>query len=256
MYLKYVVQTDKNISTQANDVIIHGMHFHDIAPHSSGRNIMGASGNLVRLGKVDGDAVRMVGCSKIWIDHNKFYKSEDGLVDVTLESTNITISNNWFLDHDKVMLLGHDDKFFLDRKMKVTVAFNRFGPNTNQRCPRVRYGYAHVVNNLYDGWGIYAIGGSMNPKIRSEGNLFIASKSGNKEVTWRGGVSKNGGRKWNWRSIDDKFINGAFFDATGRGVEKPNYNRDQKFQVGKADQVRALTKDAGALKCSTRSKYC
>ena len=39
---------------------------------------------------------------------------------------------------------------------------------------RVRFGYAHVVNNDYEPWGIYAIGGSMHPAIRSEGNRFLA----------------------------------------------------------------------------------
>lgn len=46
---------------------------------------------------------------------------------------------------------------------------------------RIRYGYAHVANNLYQGWTQYAIGGSMNPSVKSEANLFIASKS--KQVT-------------------------------------------------------------------------
>lgn len=40
---------------------------------------------------------------------------------------------------------------------------------------RVRYGYAHVANNRYDKWIMYAIGGSANPTILSEGNYFVAS---------------------------------------------------------------------------------
>lgn len=47
---------------------------------------------------------------------------------------------------------------------------------------RVRHGYAHVANNLYQGWTQYAIGGSSNPSIKSEANYFIAPKSGKKEV--------------------------------------------------------------------------
>lgn len=39
---------------------------------------------------------------------------------------------------------------------------------------RVRFGYAHVVNNKYDEWKMYAIGGSANPTILSEGNFYIA----------------------------------------------------------------------------------
>lgn len=39
---------------------------------------------------------------------------------------------------------------------------------------RVRFGYAHVVNNKYDQWQMYAIGGSANPTILSEGNFYNA----------------------------------------------------------------------------------
>ncbi|KAG0460824.1 hypothetical protein HPP92_021121 [Vanilla planifolia] len=142
-----------------HDVIIHGLHFY---------------GNRAATAGTDGDAIRLVGSRKVWIDHNTLYAGEDGLVDVTRGSTDITVSNNWFHDHNKVMLLGHDDGFLEDRNMRVTVVFNRFGPNCSQRMPRIRHGYAHVANNLYDGWVKYAIGGSMNPKVKSEANLFIA----------------------------------------------------------------------------------
>jgi pectate lyase len=42
---------------------------------------------------------------------------------------------------------------------------------------RCRFGYFHVVNNDYDGWGLYAIGGSAGPTILSQGNRFRASGS-------------------------------------------------------------------------------
>lgn len=51
---------------------------------------------------------------------------------------------------------------------------------------RIRHGYAHVANNLYQGWGLYAIGGSMNPSVKSQGNLFIALEAGTKEVNKNG----------------------------------------------------------------------
>ena len=50
---------------------------------------------------------------------------------------------------------------------------------------RIRHGYAHVANNMYNGWAQYAIGGSMNPSVKSEANLFIAPKSGSKEVKFK-----------------------------------------------------------------------
>ncbi|KMT05005.1 hypothetical protein BVRB_7g171650 [Beta vulgaris subsp. vulgaris] len=166
---------------KVSNVIIHGLRIHHCRSQPAG-SVMGPGSKLIPLSKTDGDAIRLLGSTKVWIDHNTLYRSEDGLIDVTLGSTNITISNNWFRDHDKVMLLGHDDDFKDDKNMKVTVVYNRFGPNCHQRMPRVRHGYAHVTNNLYLGWEIYAIGGSMNPSIKSESNLFVAPKSGSKEV--------------------------------------------------------------------------
>ncbi|KAK1304993.1 putative pectate lyase 2 [Acorus calamus] len=236
-----------------NNVIIHGLQIHHCRSQPAGQ-VMGPGRKIVDFGGLDGDAIRLVGSSKIWIDHNTLYQSEDGLLDVTRKSTGVTISNNWFRDHDKVMLLGHDDSFVQDRNMRVTIVFNRFGPNCNQRMPRVRHGYAHVANNLYDGWGNYAIGGSMNPSIKSEANFFIAPQTNKKEVTWRldDGDSKTQSR---WKSVSDVFMNGAFFKQTGSGGgEGPAYNREQRFRVTGARAVRALTRSSGALRCSSRNR--
>ena len=116
-------------------MIIHGLQFHHIRSKPPGP-VMEPEGELTHMAGVDGDAIRLVAASKVWIDHNTLYACEDGLLDVTRGSTGITVSNNWFRDHDKVMLLGHDDDYLEDRRMSVTVAFNRFGPNCQQRMPR------------------------------------------------------------------------------------------------------------------------
>ncbi|KAM7471019.1 hypothetical protein LguiA_009202 [Lonicera macranthoides] len=213
--------------------------------------VMGPDAKIVNLGRVDADAIRMVTSSKIWIDHNTLYNCKDGLIDVTRGSTDITISNNWFRKQDKVMLLGHDDGFLRDKNMKVTVAFNHFGPGCRQRMPRIRHGYAHVVNNLYQGWGLYAIGGSMNPSVKSQANLFIASESGNKEITWRQSDKKD--VSWNFRSVEDAFENGAHFDQTGGG-RRPNYTPEQVFKVADARTVRSIMRNSGALRCTKISR--
>ncbi|KAI3751712.1 hypothetical protein L2E82_22803 [Cichorium intybus] len=56
----------------------------------------------------------------------------------------------------------------------VTFAFNHFGKGLIQRMPRCRHGYFHVVNNDFTEWKMYAIGGSANPTINSQGNRYIA----------------------------------------------------------------------------------
>lgn len=39
---------------------------------------------------------------------------------------------------------------------------------------RCRHGYFHVVNNDYTHWEMYAIGGSAEPTINSQGNRYLA----------------------------------------------------------------------------------
>lgn len=79
----------------------------------------------------------------------------------------------------QVMLLGATDAFPQDSIMQVTVAFNRFGKGLIQRMPRCRWGFFHVVNNDYSHWQMYAIGGSANPTIISQGNRFKAANNPN-----------------------------------------------------------------------------
>ena len=85
----------------------------------------------------------------------------------------------------QAILLGASDTFTEDKKMQVTVAFNRFDKGLVQRMPCVRFGFAHVVNNDYNQWEMYAIGGLQGPTILSQGNRFFASNNQNtKEVMY------------------------------------------------------------------------
>eukprot|EP01018_Ginkgo_biloba_P007365 Gb_37157 [translate_table: standard] len=136
------------------NIIVHSFHIHDCSPNVQGNVILSES---LDDKNVDGDAIFVVTSKHIWIDHNTLSHYFDGLVDVTLASIVVSISNNYFLNHDKVlMMLGHNDDFIIDKDMKVTVAYNYFGP-----ALLCRHGYMHVE---------YAIGGRMNPTIKSEGN--------------------------------------------------------------------------------------
>jgi pectate lyase len=46
--------------------------------------------------------------------------------------------------------------------------------NPNHESCRCRHGYFHVVNNDYTHWEMYAIGGSAEPTINSQGNRYNA----------------------------------------------------------------------------------
>ncbi|VAI44235.1 unnamed protein product [Triticum turgidum subsp. durum] len=162
----------------------------------------------------DGDGVSIFGARDVWVDRCTLEDCADGLVDVIAASTGVTVSNCLLTNHNKAMLLGHNDGYEDDRAMRVTVAFNRFGPGLVQRMPRCRFGVFHVVNNDYVNWGKYAIGGSASPTILSRGNRFCAGKK--KEVTKRDGdPPKSEWQKWNWISDGDLMFNGAFFTASG-----------------------------------------
>lgn len=81
------------------------------------------------------------------------------------------------------MLLGADATHSEDKAMKVTLAYNKFVEGCIQRMPRCRWGLTQVVNNDFEKWGEYAIGGSNEPTILSQGNKYVAPDGANyKEV--------------------------------------------------------------------------
>ncbi|PHU25070.1 hypothetical protein BC332_03402 [Capsicum chinense] len=229
-------------------VIVHGINLHDCRIAKPGPVRVSPIQVLQRSG-TDGDAITVYTSSNIWIDHCSFSRAADGLIDVVHASTGITVSNSYFTQHDHVILLGNQEGLIRDKTMKVTIAFNHFGPGLFQRMPTIRYGYAHVANNYYEPWKVYAIGGACNPTILSEGNYFIASRT-KKQVTHRDFASPKEWGKWNWKSYKDVFINGAFFTASGKGSANPKYtSSSQSFSVAHGSQVPYLTSDAGPLKC-------
>ncbi|GLJ28712.1 hypothetical protein SUGI_0565880 [Cryptomeria japonica] len=236
-----------------SNIIIHGLNIHDWKPSVAGDVLVSQSMSHEMMNTQDGDAISVVSSRDIWIDHNYLSSCADGLVDITLASTAVTISNNRFTHHDKVMLLGHSDDYTADKNMRVTVAFNHFGPGLLERMPRCRHGYAHVANNNYEAWGIYAIGGSANPMIRSECNCFVApNEEDKKQVTWR---ETPQGKSWLWKSVRDTFLNGAYFVPSDRGKALPLYQTGQQFKVANGRSVPILTQSAGVLACAT-SRAC
>src|SRR6266536_1166991 len=112
--------------------------------------------------------------TKIWIDHNTFNDSHDGALDIKRGSDFITVSWNKFQNHDKTMLLGHDDgNGAQDRgHLRVTYHHNWFA-GTTQRHPRVRFGNpVHVYNNYYQGVTSYGVASTMEAGVLVENNYF------------------------------------------------------------------------------------
>ncbi|KAJ7961476.1 Pectate lyase [Quillaja saponaria] len=229
------------------NVIIHGLNIHDCKP--TGNALVRSSPTHYGWRTIaDGDGISIFDSSFIWIDHNSLSNCADGLIDAIMGSTAITISNNYFTHHNEVMLLGHSDSYTRDKQMQVTIAYNHFGEGLMQRMPRCRHGYFHVVNNDYTHWEMYAIGGSADPTINSQGNRFLAPADPfAKEVTKRV-ITTGEWRQWNWRSEGDLLLNGAFFTPSGAGAGA-SYARASSLGAKSSSMVGAITSGAGVLNC-------
>ncbi|XP_027336746.1 probable pectate lyase P59 [Abrus precatorius] len=239
------------------NIIIHGLHIHDIK--KGGGGLIRDSVKHFGLRTVsDGDGISLFGATHVWLDHLSMTHCDDGLIDVIMGSTAITISNSHFTNHNDVivstfyfvMLFGANDGFSGDKVMQVTLAFNHFGKGLVQRMPRCRWGFFHIVNNDYTHWLMYAIGGSQQPTIISQGNRFVAPQNpAAKEVTKRDRAPESVWKTWNWRSEGDLMMNGAFFIQSGKKVANlPKIG----IQAKPAKFVSSLTRFAGSLKCEVK----
>eukprot|EP00833_Pecoramyces_ruminatium_P011295 jgi/Orpsp1_1/1185327/evm.model.c7180000093264.1 len=112
------------------------------------------------------DAITIRNATNVWVDNCYFSDGKktidttpltfgkpvefhDGIIDIVVESDDITLSNNRFENHQKPLLIGNSDSRVSDRDhLKVTLVNNVF-INCNERLPRVRYGRVHVLNNYY-----------------------------------------------------------------------------------------------------------
>ncbi len=100
------------------------------------------------------DAISIEGPSKnIWIDHNKMGSAlashidgYDGLIDIKDGAEYITVSNNHFQGHHKVMLVGFSDTDVGARYLTVN---HNFFEDVGTRLPSVRFGYTHIYENYF-----------------------------------------------------------------------------------------------------------
>ncbi|CAI8614684.1 unnamed protein product [Vicia faba] len=229
-----------------SNVIIHNIHVHHCHP-SGNTNVRSSPEHYGYRTMSDGDGISIFGSKDIWIDHCTLSHCKDGLIDAIMGSTGITISNNFMSHHNEVMLLGHSDDYLPDSGMQVTIAFNHFGEELVQRMPRCRRGYIHVVNNDFTQWEMYAIGGSGEPTINSQGNRYVAPVNlFAKEVTKRVETEQNKWKGWNWRSEGDVMVNGAFFVTSGESLEV-KYEKAFSVEPQSADRIVFLTMNAGVL---------
>ncbi|XP_042015351.1 probable pectate lyase 4 [Salvia splendens] len=124
----------------------------------------------------DVDGIQIKPNSKhIWIDRCSLSDYDDGLIDITRQSTDITVSRCYFTNHDKTMLIGADPSHTDDRCIRVTI-HHCFFDGTRQRQPRVRFGKVHLYNNYTRNWGIYAVCASVESQVYSQCNFYEAGQ--------------------------------------------------------------------------------
>nr|MDT0659624.1 pectate lyase [Micromonospora sp. DSM 115978] len=111
----------------------------------------------------------------IWIDHNEFSNGDDGAVDIKRGSDFVTVSWNHFHDHDKTLLLSHDEDAGPQDigRLRVTYHHNYFN-RSDQRHPRVRFSaLAHVYNNYYYD-NSYGVASTYDAGVLMENNYFYS----------------------------------------------------------------------------------
>lgn len=83
------------------NVIIHGLHIHDIKAAGGGM-IRDSPTHFGQRTRSDGDGISIFGSSNVWVDHVSMANCMDGMIDAIEMSTAITVSNCHFTNHNEV----------------------------------------------------------------------------------------------------------------------------------------------------------
>jgi pectate lyase len=178
---KYIIKVSGMISTSGMHKVAANKTIQGVGSSSGlnggGLNIASVSNVIVRnmiFKNADDDSINVQYSTNVWIDHNDLSNGYDGLVDIKRASDYITVSWNHTHDHDKDMLLGHDDANSAEDlgHLRVTYVHNYFD-GTVQRNPRVRFGNpVHVLNNYFIGNSGYGVATTCNAGVLIERNYF------------------------------------------------------------------------------------
>jgi pectate lyase len=132
------------------------------------------------------DNINIEGSSKnVWVDHCEFWDGQDGNADVVKGADTVTFTWNIFgyalpgHPHNLSNLIASSDSEpESDGKLDITYMFN-WWKAAMERQPRCRYGYIHVVNNLYTsdssvGASKLGVTNGYMCNVRTENNHFIS----------------------------------------------------------------------------------
>jgi pectate lyase len=143
-------------------------------------NIIIRNIKIAKASADEGDAITLLNAHHVWIDHcdlssdrNDTTSGYDGLIDITHGSSYLTISWTVFHDHRDTSRVGHTADPTAqaeDSALRVTYHHNMFSRVNSG--PRVRWGIAHVANNLFRDVTTFGVVSESAAYVKVEYNKF------------------------------------------------------------------------------------
>ncbi len=118
----------------------------------------------------DRDGIQIDTSHHIWVDHMKFQRMGDGLIDTRKDSDYITYSWNVFADNNKALGVG----WTANAVTKMTIHHNWIRNTTQRNFSIDNTAAAHVYNNYLQDIGQYGMMGRGAAKVVVEANNFSA----------------------------------------------------------------------------------
>lgn len=129
------------------------------------------------------DALTLDNVHHAWVDRCELYSkigegigvdTYDGLLDIKKGSRYVTISWNYLHHHMKCSLIGHTDNTGQqeeDGGIRVTYHHNWFS-HTDGRNPSLRFGAAHLFNNVFEDIADYGLAARAGAHAKVENNVY------------------------------------------------------------------------------------
>jgi pectate lyase len=193
------------------------------------------------------DAIAVRNSHHVWIDHLNIWDGGDGNLDITRESSYVTVSwcKFWYTDkrhpHRLCALIGsgggdHPEDW---GKLKVTYHHNWFADLVDQRMPRLMYGQAHVFNNYYTATdNSYCIGVGSYGAALIENNYFKNVKSPHTfmydvycDITAQGNIYENTTGKKDTGRGGNRDVSGQKFPVSAFTAAPYRYTLDKAEDV-------------------------
>ncbi|ABM08514.1 pectinesterase family protein [Paenarthrobacter aurescens] len=118
----------------------------------------------------DRDGIQLDTSHHVWVDHMKFERMGDGMIDTRKDSDYLTYSWNVFADNNKALGVGWTG----NAVTKMTIHHNWIRNTVQRNFSLDNTAAAHVYNNYLQDIGQYGMMGRNAAKVVLEGNYFTA----------------------------------------------------------------------------------